>query len=284
MRTSVIFILLLATMLIVAVVYFGKKPAAPKAPDEVALLRQEVASLREEVDSLRKASESRKRASESLNGFAADGTPLSPAEIMAQLQAIRAGQQSAQAELSSNLMEITLDRGSDAWARGDYKKALKLLSPLAESGNAIAQHRLGVMFVLGQGVEKDSAKAVEFYTKAAEQGQAESQHGLGLRLLWGDGAEKDPQKAAAWFTAAANQGVTDSDTWLGDMYWKGDGVAQDPVEGYKWLLLAKDKFFITHRNGVTLEQFAAQLTPEQLAEAQQRAKDFVPQRTGPEDF
>ena len=84
MRTSVIFILLLATMLVAAVIYFGKKPAVPKAPDEIALLRQEVASLREEVDSLRKASESRKRASESLNGFAADGTPVSPAEIMAQ--------------------------------------------------------------------------------------------------------------------------------------------------------------------------------------------------------
>ena len=284
MRKSVLLIVALAIVLTVAAICLGKKPTPPKASDEIALLRQEVASLREEVDSLRKASELRKRATESLNGFADDGTPVGPAEIMAELKSLRAQQRNAQSELSSNLAEITLDRGSDAWARGDYKKALKLLTPLAESGSAIAQHRLGVMYVLGQGVEKDSAKAVEFYTKAAEQGQAESQHGLGLRLLWGDGADKDPQKAAAWFTAAANQGVTDSDTWLGDMYWKGEGVAQDPVEGYKWLLLAKDKFFITHRNGVTLEQFAAQLTPEQLAEAQQRAKDFVPQRTGPEDF
>ena len=68
------------------------------------------------------------------------------------------------------------------------------------------------------------------------------------------------------------------------MYFYGNGVAQDPVEGYKWLLLAKDKFNINHRNGTTLQQFAAQLTPQQLAEAQQRAKDFVPQRAGPEDF
>jgi len=62
---------------------------------------------------------------------------------------------------------------------------MKLLLPLAESGSAVAQHRIGVMYVLGQGVEKDSAKAVEWYAKAAEQGQAESQHGLGLRLLVG---------------------------------------------------------------------------------------------------
>lgn len=284
MRKSVILISLLALALVAVTVYFGERTAAPKPVDEIALLRQEVALLREEVDGLRKAGESRKRAAEPLNDFPADGAPLGSAEIVQQLRAIRAQQLTAQSELASNLMEISLDRGSDAWARGDYKKALKLLLPLAESGNAVAQHRLGVMYVLGQGVEKDPVKAVEWYTKAAEQGQAESQHGLGLRLLWGEGTEKDPQKAAAWFTASANQGLTDSATWLGDMYWKGEGVAQDPVEAYKWLLLSKDKFNITHHDGTTLEQFAAQLTPAQLAEAQQRAKDFVPQRTGPEDF
>jgi TPR repeat protein len=284
MRTSVLLALSLAVALAATVIYIGKKSTGEKSADEIGLLRQEVATLREEVDGLRKAEEMRKRAADSLNGFTADGTPVGPAEIMAQLQALRAQQQSAQTALSSNLMEITLDRGSDAWARGDYKKAMKLLLPLAESGDAVAQHRIGVMYVLGQGVEKDSAKAIEWYAKAAEQGQAESQHGLGLRLLWGDGTDKDPQKAAAWLTTAANQGVADSATWLGDMYFTGNGVAQDPVEGYKWLLLAKDKFNINHRNGATLQQFAAQLTPQQLAEAQQRARDFVPQRTGPEDF
>lgn len=284
MRRSFLLILGLAVALVATVIVIGKKSVLTKSSDEIALLRQEVASLRGEVDELRKAGESRKHAADSLNDFAAAGTAIGSAEILAQLKAIRAQQEIAQSELSSNLLEVALDRGSDAWARGDYKKALKLLLPLAESGNAVAQHRIGVMNVLGQGVEKDSAKAVEWYAKAAEQGQAESQHGLGLRLLWGDGADKDSQKAAAWFTAAANQGVMDSATWLGDMYFKGNGVAQDPVEGYKWLLLAKDKFNINHRDGVTLEQFAAQLTPEQLAEAQQRAKNFVPQRTGPEDF
>lgn len=284
MRASVLLVLGLSVGLAATVIYIGKQPAGEKSFGEISLLRQEVATLREEVEELRKAGEARKHAADLMNGFTTDGTPVGPAELMAQLQAIRAQQSAAQSALSSNLLEITLDRGADAWARGDYKKAMKLLLPLAASGDAVAQHRIGVMYVLGQGVEKDSAKAVEWYAKAAEQGQAESQHGLGLRLLWDDGAEKDPQKAAAWLSAAANQGVADSATWLGDMYFNGNGVAQDPVQGYKWLLLAKDKFNINHRNGTTLQQFAAQLTPEQLAEAQQRAKDFVPQRTGPEDF
>jgi TPR repeat protein len=181
-------------------------------------------------------------------------------------------------------LEIALDRGSDAWARGDFKKAMRLLKPLAESGQPIAEHRVGVMYMLGQGVEKDSTEAIKWFSKAADQGQGESQHSLGLRYLWGDGVDKEPDKAAAWFTAAANQGIPDSATWLADMYWTGNGVAADPVEAYKWMILSGDKFNINHRNGVTIDQFAAQLTPSQLAEAQQRAKNFVPQRTGPEDF
>ncbi|MDR3458359.1 MAG: tetratricopeptide repeat protein [Verrucomicrobiae bacterium] len=285
MRSSVLLILVLA-ILILATIYYGAHRSATNASNpEIAALRQEVAALRDEVAELRNANNQRKNAADLNGGFtAADGSPATPADIMAELKAIRAGQETARSELSSNLLEITLDRGSDAWARGDFKKAMKLLKPLAEAGQPVAAHRLGVMYVLGQGVDKDPAEAVKWYTRAAEQGQGESQHGLGLRYLWGDGTDKDPQQAAVWLTAAANQGIPDSATWLADMYWNGNGVQTDPVEAYKWMLLAGDKFNINHRNGVTMAQFAAQLTPEQLAEAQQRAKNFVPRRTGPEDF
>lgn len=203
---------------------------------------------------------------------------------MEQLTTLRDQLSTSQREIASNLVQIAVDRGGDAWRRGDFKEALKLLKPLAEDGHPIAAHRLGVMYVLGQGVPKDSAEAIKLFTKAAEQGQGESQHSLGLRYLWGDGAEKNPEAAAAWFTAAANQGIPDSATWLADIYWNGNGAQQDVVEGYKWMILAGDKFNINHRNGVTLDQFAAQLTPQQRAEAEQRARNFVPQRTGPEDF
>ena len=200
-----------------------------------------------------------------------------------QFQDLRAQLASTRSDLASNLVQIAVDHGGDAWKRGDFKEAMKILAPLAESGQPIAQHRLGVMYVLGQGVPKDAAEAIKWFTKSAEQGQGESQHSLGLRYLWGEGVDKNPEAAAAWFQAAANQGIPDSATWLGDIYWNGNGVQQDVVEGYKWLLLAGDKFNINHSD-TTLEQFAAQLTPQQKAEAEQRARDFIPRRTGPADF
>jgi TPR repeat protein len=261
----------------------SKKSESAITNDEVAALRQEVAALREEIGQLRNRGSRRNASDPSADDSFANTQAISP-EMLEQLTTLRDQFSNSQREIASNLVQIAVDRGGDAWRRGDFKEALKLLKPLAEDGHPIAAHRLGVMYVLGQGVPKDSAEAIKLFTKAGEQGQGESQHSLGLRYLWGDGAEKNPETAAAWFTAAANQGIPDSATWLADIYWNGNGVQQDPVEGYKWMILAGDKFSINHRNGVTMEQFAAQLTPQQKAEAEQRAKDFVPQRTGPEDF
>ena len=253
------------------------------APDDITSLREEVAALREEVAQLHRAS-GRNAAGEVVGEEAPGIIAANSGEVLKQLATLREQLTSSQREVASNLVQIAVDRGGDAWRRRDFKEALKLLKPLAEDGHPIAAHRLGVMYVLGQGVPKDSAEAIKYFFKAAEQGQGESQHSLGLRYLWGDGADKNPEAAAAWFTAAANQGIPDSATWLADMYWQGNGVQQNPVEAYKWMILAGDKFRINHQNTVTIDQFAAQLTPHQKAEAEQLAKDFVPARTGPEDF
>ncbi len=44
-----------------------------------------------------------------------------------------------------------------AYDRGDYATALRLLRPLAELGNAAAQHYLGKMYADGMGVPQDDA-------------------------------------------------------------------------------------------------------------------------------
>ena len=44
----------------------------------------------------------------------------------------------------------------------------------AESGDAKAQFRLGVMYAKGEGVPMDAAKSLEWHQKAAEQGDADA--------------------------------------------------------------------------------------------------------------
>ena len=98
-----------------------------------------------------------------------------------------------------------LEKGWDAYERGDYAAALQEFRPLAEQGDDIAQFSLGQMYYEGQGVARDYVQAVEWYRKAAEQGYARAQYNFGLKYHKGEGKTQDYLQAAAWFRKAARQ-------------------------------------------------------------------------------
>jgi hypothetical protein len=60
------------------------------------------------------------------------------------------------------------------------KAEIKLYRMLAETGDAAAQNRLGLIYQNGEGVPQNDAEAVRWYLKAAEQGYADAQNNLGL--------------------------------------------------------------------------------------------------------
>lgn len=173
-------------------------------------------------------------------------------------------------------------RGSEASQSGDYSKAYALLLPAALKGNPIAQHRVGILYAFGLGVPQDFAAATGWFRKAAEQGQGESQFSMGMRYLLGQSVAQDDTEAARWFRLAAEQGVGMAASMLAELYAKGRGVPRDLVEAYQWLAVAGDQIE-PNRVTVTLGDLENKLTPEQLAEAQRRVKEFVPKRKGPAD-
>ncbi|MHC5060354.1 MAG: secretin N-terminal domain-containing protein [Planctomycetota bacterium] len=155
----------------------------------------------------------------------------------------------------------------------DYQEAVKWYHKAAEQGVASAQYNLGFMYSNSQGVEQDYQEAVKWYHKAAEQGYAKAQHNLGIMYSNGQGVEHDYQEAVEWYHKAAEQGDASAQYNLGLMHYKGQGVIEDYVEAYKWLLLAG-------MNGEDVsklkELFKSEISPGQIAEAQQLAKTFVP--------
>ena len=203
------------------------------------------------------------------------------AQIDFRLQPQEVGDQAASAPEIQALDE-SVRRGSEAWTSGDYSKALALLLSAAIKGNPVAQHRLGVMYVMGQGVEQDLAEATRWFRKAAEQGQGESEYSMGLRYLWGQSVAQDDQEAARWLKLAADQGVAPAAAALKNRYANGEGVPRDLVEACKWGIVARDQNDPT-TSDLNLTDLEDKLTPGQLAEAQRRAKEFVPKRTGPAD-
>ncbi len=98
------------------------------------------------------------------------------------------------------------DEAFAAYQRGDYATALREWRPLAEQGDADAQHNLGVMYNTGRGVPQDYAKAVKWFRKAAEQGDGGGQYNLGNMYSDGNGVAKDFVLAHMWYNLAAVQG------------------------------------------------------------------------------
>jgi uncharacterized protein len=198
------------------------------------------------------------------------------------------------------------------YAQLDYVRALKLLSPLAEQGNAVAQLKLGMIFSRGDTDAPDHAAALRWFTKAAEQGEVEAQFELGRMYRDGLGTRADGQVAVYWFERAAEKDTPHAINALGELYlghpdvpqdlararsWflrgarvgnsasmynigvlyaRGQGLVQDDIEAFKWFELAADTGLGEERDKALRARtwLAERLTPVEVSWAEGRVKDW----------
>lgn len=127
------------------------------------------------------------------------------------------------------------DEGLQAFNRGDYSQALRLLTPAAESGDARCQMVLAFMYETGTGVREHYFHAANWYHKAAKDGNAQAAYKL-ARLLetGGNGLSRDYSMAFKWYRVAAEKGVSQAKYHIGYMYEHGMGVLQDQDMAGKW--------------------------------------------------
>jgi len=210
--------------------------------------------------------------------------------------------------------EQDFQAGMEAYQKGDYETALKLWRPIAESGHPSAQTNLGVMYYQGLGTEQDYAQAVKWYQMAALQGYADAEFNLAVAYADGRGLEKDYREALRWYRLAAEQGYAPAAFNLGDLYYHGrgvgvdydqaarwyrqaadqghlgaifmlgsmhvagQGVPRDLVQAYMWFTLASLPNNAASRQSALRNRdlIARQMTPDQIDEAEQLAKDWKP--------
>ena len=96
--------------------------------------------------------------------------------------------------------------GLDAIHETNYKKALRKLLPLAESGHAAAQYNIGVMHEWGNGVPQDNSLALKWYKRSAELFHKDAQNNLGALYSKGEGTEQSFVEALKWFLISAENG------------------------------------------------------------------------------
>lgn len=165
--------------------------------------------------------------------------------------------------------------------RPDYKQELELFDP---NGNDPDVRRLRELHRLTrEKLEREFLPkgnqpvitGIEGRIKKAEAGDANEQFHLGLHYEQGQlGLPKDYFEAAKWYRKAAEQGHAGAQLYL-DVYLCN--AKQEVVEAYKWFELAKrgndmDEVAATESQN----QLLAHMTPEQVAEGQKLANEFVP--------
>ena len=165
-------------------------------------------------------------------------------------------------------------KGVAAYETGNFKLAYEEFLKAADQGDASTQYGLGVMYSEGQGVPQDYQAATQWYRKAAEQGDAVAQHNLGVMYSEGQGVPQDYQTAVRWYQKAAEQGHAVAQNNLGLMYAKGQGVPRNYVEAYMWFSLAAAQS--DDQDAHNLDLTEKRMTPEQIAAAQERARNWRP--------
>lgn len=124
--------------------------------------------------------------------------------------------------------------GVDAWAAGDFGRAVNEWRGPATAGDADAQFNLAQAYRLGRGVEVDLARAEFLYGQAAAQGHLQAADKYGL-ILFQNGKR---EAAMPYIEAAAGRGDPQAQYLLGIAHFNGDYAPKDWPRAYALLTLA----------------------------------------------
>jgi uncharacterized protein len=160
----------------------------------------------------------------------------------------------------------------------NYAEAARWYRQAAEQELAGAQSSLGALYAAGKGVPQDYSEALGWYRKAADKGDPVGQTLLGSMYDQGQGVPQDYAEAVRWYRKAADQGLAQAQRMLGLMYGQGQGIPQDYVQAHLWLNLAasRENGDAHSKDAALRDEIAAQMTSQQLAEAQRLAGEWKP--------
>ncbi len=114
------------------------------------------------------------------------------------------------------------------------------LTQEANAGDPLAQHELGLRFLLGEGVPADTSQAVFWIKKAADQNLTSAKYNYAILLINGIGVQWDPFNAFTLFQSAASDGMVQSQYVVGILYTDNLTVKRDYNLAYYWIKKAAD--------------------------------------------
>jgi hypothetical protein len=116
----------------------------------------------------------------------------------------------------------------------DPKSAADWYQKAAAQNYAPALNNLARLYADGRGVKQDVPKAIELWSRAAEAGNVTARFNLGLQYAAGSGVQKDMKKAATYLLQAAESGLPEAQFAVAGLYRDGTGVEKDLEAARQW--------------------------------------------------
>ena len=137
----------------------------------------------------------------------------------------------------------------------NYQEAFQALSRQAMHGQTQALFELALLYERGVGVEQDRQKAFSLFKKVAELHYLKAEYVVGVSYLQGSVVNKDTHMAMQWLRKAALHGNVDAQLLLGNIYeygLHGDNPAQSVK---KDLARAKAMYSLAAQSGMPTAQY-----------------------------
>lgn len=171
----------------------------------------------------------------------------------------------------------TLAQRGQGLLKRDQARAFAWFLKAAGQGEPDAVYALAQAYHSGQGTPRDPAQALRWAQASAQSGNP-----LGMVLSGELLKDRDPQAAQSYFTRSrplleskATAGDATACFFLGMLHWQGEGTPVDPVEALAWMLRGRSLGF-SQLQSVAAEMMAQALTPDQRAQAAERARALGP--------
>ena len=114
------------------------------------------------------------------------------------------------------------------------------LTQEANAGDPLAQHELGLRFLMGEGVPADTTQAVYWIKKAADQNLTSAKYNYAILSINGIGVKWDPYEAFKLFQSAAEDGMVQAQYVVGILYTDNLTVKRNYDLAYYWIKKAAD--------------------------------------------
>jgi TPR repeat protein len=115
------------------------------------------------------------------------------------------------------------------------------LTQEANSGDVLAQHELGLRYLLGEGMTADTTKAVYWLNKAADQKLPSAMYNYAILLINGWGVDWNPFSAFNYFKGAAKAGMIQAQYVVGILYTDNLIVKRDLNYAFYWVQKSADE-------------------------------------------